>query len=171
MNDGEEIHIPLSLLIIPTIVILVVTGWFASPRDDRGRPLLLLPDIKAVNDYRRLAVTWNEELHLVDGEIAKLLADESYDLYGQSRQAQRTTEHVLKIVQAIDRKETPPTLIGLREDLGLVSISYLECARLVLRWLSMPDQANREHVEQSLSKARSGLRELERNQWLVKRSP
>jgi hypothetical protein len=171
MNDGDEIHIPLSLLIIPTMVILVLIGWFASPLDDRGRPLLLLPDIKAVEDYRRLALSWNEELHLVDGEIAKFLADETYDLYGQSRQAQRTTERVLKTVQAIDRKEAPPTLIGLREDLKLVSISYLESSRLVLRWLSMPDQANRNQVEQSLTKARSGLKELERNQWLVKRSP
>jgi hypothetical protein len=171
MNDGEEIRIPLSVLIIPTIVLLVVVGWSASPRDENGRPLLLLPDVKAVEDYRRLAVAWNDEFHLIDGEIAALLADESYDIFGQSRQAQRAVERALEIVQGIDRQEAPPTLVGLREDLGRVSISYLESARLALRWLSVPDQAHREQVEQSLSQARSGLKELESSQWLAKRSP
>ncbi len=171
MNKPDEISIPIWSLLIPLIVILLGIGWFASPRDENNRPLLLLPDGKAVEEYRRLANHWRDELRLVDGEIALTLAGDTTDLFGQSRQAQNTLEHNLRIIQEIDKHDAPATLIGLQEELKLVSQSYLESSRLALRWLSLPDQANHEMAEKKLVESRNMLTDMEASQWLEKRSP
>ena len=55
MNERQEIHIPLSTLVVLASLILLAIGGIASPRNEDGRPLLLLPDVKAVSDYRQLA--------------------------------------------------------------------------------------------------------------------
>jgi hypothetical protein len=171
MNEPDEITIPLWVLIIPAIALLILVGWHASPRNENGRPLLLLPDTKAVEEYRRMIVNWSDELRLVDGEIAAILANDTTDLFGQSRHAQRAFEHILEISQDIDQHEAPPTMLGLRESLGSTSAAYLESSRLILRWLSLPEQKNMDQAQQTLSDARSNLHNLESSQWLVKRSP
>jgi hypothetical protein len=171
MNEPDEITIPLWVLVIPAIALMILLGWHASPRNEDGRPLLLLPDTKAVEEYRRFVVIWSDELRLVDGEIAVILANDTTDLFGQSRHAQRAFEHILEISQDIDRHEAPPTMLGLRESLNNASSAYLESSRLTLRWLSLPEQANMEQAQQTLSDARSNLQNLESSQWLVKRSP
>ena len=133
MNKADEISVPILALIIPATAILLVIGWLASPRDENDQPLLLLPDVKAVEEYRRLANHWRDELRLVDGEIALTLAGDTSDLFGQSRLAQNTLEHNLRIIQEIDQHDAPATLVGLQEELKRVSQSYLESSRLALR--------------------------------------
>ena len=118
-----------------------------------------------------MVVNWSDELRLVDGEIAAILANDTIDFFGQSRHAQRAFEHILEISQDIDRHGAPPTMLGLRETLNSTSAAYLESSRLTLRWLSLPEQANMEQAQQVLSDARSNLQNLESSQWLVKRSP
>jgi hypothetical protein len=171
MNKPDEISIPVWSLVVPLVAILLGIGWFASPRDEDNRPLLLLPDVKAVEEYRRLANRWRDELRLVDGEIALTLAGDTSDLFGQSRQAQNTLEHSLRIIQEIDRRDAPATLVGLQEELRRVSQSYLEASRLALRWLSLPDQAHHEAAQNKLVESRNVLSEMEASQWLEKRSP
>jgi hypothetical protein len=171
MNKPDEISIPVWSLVVPLVAILLGIGWFASPRDESNRPLLLLPDVKAVEEYRRLANRWRDELRLVDGEIALTLAGDTSDLFGQSRQAQNTLEHSLRIIQEIDRHDAPATLVGLQEELRRVSQSYLEASRLALRWLSLPDQAHHEAAQNKLVESRNVLSEMEASQWLEKRSP
>lgn len=171
MNKPDEITISIWVLVIPAMAILLGIGWFASPRDENNRPLLLLPDVKAVEEYRRLSNHWRDELRLLDGEIALTLAGDTSDLFGQSRQAQNTLEHNLHIIQEIDQHEAPATLIGLQEELKLVSQSYLESSRLALRWLSLPDPANHDKAQNKLVESRNMLINMEASQWLEKRSP
>lgn len=171
MNKPDEVTISIWVLVIPALAILLGIGWFASPRDINNRPLLLLPDVKAVEEYRRLANHWRDELRLVDGEIALILAGNTSDLFSQSRQAQNTLEHNLRIIQEIDRHDAPATLIGLQEELKLVAQSYLESSRLALRWLSLPDQANHDKAQDRLEESRNMLSDMEASQWLEKRSP
>jgi hypothetical protein len=171
MNRHDEVIIPIWVLIIPAVILLMGIGWAASPRDENGRPLLLLPDVKAVEEYRRLANHWRDELRLVDGEVALTLAGDQTDLFGQSRQAQTTFEHSLRIVQEIDRHDAPATMAGLQEELKRVSQSYLEASRLAMRWLSLPEKGNHEQAQSKLAEARNTLNQLESSQWLEKRSP
>jgi hypothetical protein len=73
MNESQEIHIPVTTLVILALLVLLAIGGIASPRNEDGHPLLLLPDVKAVNDYRQLVREADKELRLVDGKIAATL--------------------------------------------------------------------------------------------------
>ena len=171
MNENREIHIPLSTLVVLALLALLAIGGIASPRNEDGRPLLLLPDMKSVEDYRRLAREADKQLLLVDGKIAATLGGNVDDLFGQTRRAQEAFEQILRISEDLDREDAPPALVGLKEDLNQTAMSYLEVARLTLRWLSIPNQANSEQAQAKLAEARARLTEMEKSQWLQTTSP
>ena len=171
MNDQNEIHISWSLFAGAAFLALMILGWFSSPRDEQGRPLLLLPDVKAVGEYIRLTASTTKELHLVDGELNNILAGDPTDLFGQTRSAQNTFEHSLGIAQEVDRNEVPPALAGLRDQLSQVSLAYVDAARLALHWLSVPDANNHQQARQKLTGALTALNELEKSPWLQMKSP
>ena len=171
MNESQEIHIPVTTLVILALLVLLAIGGIASPRNEDGRPLLLLPDVKAVNDYRQLARDADKELHLVDGKIAATLGGNVDDLFGQTRRAQEAFEHILRISEQLDQQDAPPALVGLKGDLNQTAMSYMEAARLTLRWLSTPTQENSEQAQVKLTEARTSLTELEKSQWLQTTSP
>ena len=169
--DNIESRISLGWLIVPLAVFLTVVGALASPRDGQGRPLLLLADVKAVEDYRRSISGSTAGLQLLDGEIAALLAGQNLDLFTQSRQAQTTFEHALRIAQDIDVQTAPPALEGLRGAAAGTASAYLEAARLALRWVSLPQEANRTAAENGLAQARQELKTMEESKWLTRTSP
>lgn len=171
MSDRDEIRIPLSTLALLAVLGLLALGWAASPRDDRGRPLLLLPDVKAMEAYRRQALDATGELRLVDGEISAALSGDAGDLFGQTRSAQSAFEHILRVAEDVDRQAVPPALTGLHDELNAASLNYLESARLTLRWLSIPTPENLAAAREKLAGAQANLVELEKSQWLRKRSP
>lgn len=153
--------------VLALVVVLGVVGWLSSPMDENGRPVLLLPDVKAVEDYRRQAANWAQELRLLDGNLALLLSGNRNDLLGQSRTAQNVFQDCLNIAQEIDYTDAPPALVGLRESLTNTSVAYLEASRGILRWVSAPDQANLEQAKKYLTSAQARLRELESSTWLI----
>jgi hypothetical protein len=171
MNESQEIHIPLSTLVILVLLVLLAIGGITSPRNDDGRPLLLLPDVKSVDEYRRLAREADKELRLVDGKIAATLSGDVDDLFGQTRRAQEAFEQILRISEELDQQNAPPALVGLKEDLNQTAMQYLESARLTLRWLSIPTQSNNAQAQANLTEARAKLTELEKSQWLQTISP
>ena len=169
MSEDQEIHIPVTILVILALLILLAIGGIASPRDEDGRPLLLLPDVRDVNDYRQLAREADKELRLVDGKIAVTLSGNVDDLFGQTRRAQEAFEHILRISEELDQQDAPPALVGLKDDLNQTAMSYLDAARLTLRWLSTPTQANNEQARAKLVEAQASLTEMEKNKWLQTR--
>ena len=169
--DDHETRLSLGWLFIPLAVFLAVVGAVASPRDAQGRPLLFLPDVKAVEDYRQSISSSTAGLQLLDGEIASLLAGQNFDLFTQSRQAQTTFEHALRIAQDIDVQTAPPALEGLRGAAAGTASAYLEAARLALRWVSLPQETNRTAAENGLAQARQQLKTLEESKWLTRTSP
>ncbi len=171
MNENQEIHIPLSTLIILALLALLAIGGIVSPRNKDGRPVLLLPDVKSVEDYRRLARETDNQLLVVDGKIAATLGGNVDDLFGQMRQAQEAFEQTLRISDDLDQQNAPPALVGLKEDMNQGTMSYLDAARLTLRWLSVPTQANNDQAQVKLGEARAKLTELEKSQWLQMTSP
>ncbi|HEX9090997.1 MAG TPA: hypothetical protein VF831_05875, partial [Anaerolineales bacterium] len=157
MNENQEIHIPLTTLVVLALLVLLAIGGIASPRNEDGRPLLLLPDVRSVEDYRRLARAMDKQLLLVDGKIAATLGGNVDDLFDQTRRAQDAFEQILHISEELDRQDAPPALMGLKDDLNQTAISYLEAARLTLRWLSIPNQANSEQAQAKLNDAQAKL--------------
>jgi len=170
MNEPEA-RIPLGWLLLPLGLFLTVLGALVSPQDVQGRPILLLPDVKAVEDYRRSVSSATTGLRLLDGEIAALLTDQTPDLFTQSRQAQAAFEHALHIAQDIDIQAAPPALDGLRGAAAGTASAYLEAARSTLRWVSLPQEDNHKAAEDGLAQARQELKSLEESKWLAKRLP
>ncbi len=163
MNKTEIIL----LAALALVVVFGLIGWVSSPLDENGRPVMLLPDVKAVEDYRRQAVSWTEDLRLLDGRLSTLLAGNSEDLLGQSRSAQNSFQDSLNIVQEIDYTDAPPALVGLRESLSNTSLAYLEASRGILRWVSSPNQANRDQAANLIKAAQAKLYDLESSTWLI----
>ncbi len=167
--DEHTFRLSLSWLLIPLVLFLILMGALFSPHDAQGKPLLLLPDVKAVEDYRRSMGSATAEMQLLDGEIAILLAGQNLDLFTQSRQSQATFEHALRIAQKVDVQTAPPALEGLRVTAAGTASAYLEAARLALIWVSLPQEDNHTAAEGSLVQARQQLETLEESKWLAKR--
>lgn len=167
---SEEKLQKLGWILFGLTVIFTIIGAVVSPLDTFGKPVLLLPQVKAVEDYRRSAQVWISELTILDGEIAHVIAAEQQgDLFSQSRIAQQTLQHAVELTQKIDRTRVPPIGMGLQEQMLSTSVRYLEAARFALQWISVPEQKNRELATQQLENARQGKSELEKNQWLISR--
>ena len=167
--DDRGLRLSLNWLLLPLGLFLTVLGALSSPRDAQGKPLLLMPDVKAVEDYRQLVSNATASMQLLDGEIAALIAGQNTDLFTQSRQAQAAFEHAMRIAQEVDVQSAPPALDGLRGTAAGTTTAYLEAARLALRWVSLPEETNRTAAENSLAQARQQLKTLEESKWLAKR--
>ena len=149
------------------VVLLSIVGYFASPIDRDGKPILLSPEVKAVEDYRRSAQSWLDQLHTLDGEIAGLLqTDNQGDLFTQSRQAQQMLQHAVELAKQVDQTQRllPYLDITSRCMLQQWLISKLlgpECAGLARR-------SNREKMmaQAKLGQAQAARKTLENNAWM-----
>ena len=167
---SEEKLQKLGWILFGLAVFFTIIGAFFSPLDDQGKPVLLLPEVKAVEDYRRSAQTWISELNILDGEIAYIIAaDQQGDLFSQSRSAQQTLQHAVELAQQVDRTRVPPIGMGMHEQMLSTTLSYLEAARSALQWVSAPEQENQDQAIQLLEDARQMKSELEKNKWLISR--
>ena len=149
------------------VLALGFLGWVVSPLDPEGRPIILLPDVKRVEDYREKVGTWTSDLRLLDGRLTTLLAGNG-DLLSQSREGQQTFEDSLQIAKEADAEEVPAALAGLRSMVVDTSLAYLEASRSVLLWISAPKQKNYEAAIALIQAARGRLAELEGSSWITR---
>lgn len=155
------------LVLLAVAVVFATIGAFVSPLDAQGKPVLLLPDVKAVEEYRRLAQSWRMELSMLDGEIGQVLDGQQGDLFTQSRSAQQTMQHAIDLAQQVERASVPPVAVGYHRQVVAASMAYLEAARAALQWVSAPQETNREAAVQKLEDARTLKSGLEENRWLT----
>ena len=176
-NPGNpEIHISeeklqkFGLFLLGIAVFFTIIGAMVSPLDDQGKPVLLLPEVKEVEDYRRSSQTWISELTVLDGEIAHVIATEQQgDLFSQSSSAQQTLQQAVELAQQVDRTRVPPIGMGLHAQILASTLSYLEAASSALQWVSSPDKNNLDQAVQKLKDSRKMKASLEENQWLISR--
>ena len=176
-NPGEpEIQISeeklrrLGWILLGLAVVFTIIGTFVSPLDEQGKPVLLSPEIKEVEDYQQSAKGWISELTILDGEITNILsAQQQGDLFSQSRSAQQTLQHAVALAQEVDQAKVPPIGVGLQEKMLSTTMSYLEAARGALQWVGAPEESNLELANQKLEDARKLKSDLEKNQWLISR--
>ncbi len=148
------------------VIVLGLVGWAFSPLDSEGRPILLLPDVKKVEDYRKKIGGWAEDLRLLDGQLTTLLSG-SGDLLSQSRDGQKAFETSLRIAKQTDAEEAPAALAGLRSTAVETSLAYMEASRGVLLWISTPKQENYEAAVILIQAAREQLAEMEGSTWIA----
>jgi len=155
------------VVLLCLVLVLSGIGWFVSPKDNDGRPILLSPEVKAMEDYRRSAQTWMDQLRALDSEIAGLLqTDRAGDLFTQSRQAQQMLEHAVELAKQVDQTRTPAAALGYHEQMYAATMNYLEAARAGMRWVSAPEQARKDEALTKLDQSRAARQTLENNAWM-----
>ena len=148
-------------------IIFVAIGGFVSPRDNQGKPVLLLPEVKEIGNYRRSAKTWINKLVALDSDISGIISiDQQGDIFTQSRQAEQIFQDAVELVQEIDRSTVPPIGAGFHDQISNTSLAYLEAARTALQWVSDPEEVNHAASLQKLEQARNLRVQLETNPWL-----
>jgi hypothetical protein len=157
----------IGLILLALAVIFAVIGGFTSPVDENGKPVLLLPEVKAFEDYRRSGKDWLDQMLVLDSEISGVLDGEnSGDLFTQSRQAQQMLQQAVNLAKEIDQVNVPAAAAGIHDQLYTASLTYLEAARLTMRWVGAPEETTRQQIGAKLEQARNGRNALKENQWL-----
>ncbi len=171
--DNAEIEISeerlqrIGLSLLAAVILIAMIGAFTSPRDENGKPVLLLPEVKAFEDYRRSAQSWLEQMTLLDSEIAGVLGEQaSGDLFTRSRQAQQMLQRAVNLAKEINQAKVPATAAGIHDHLSETGLHYLDAARLTMRWVGAPEEATRAAIDEKLEHSRNARNTLQENQWL-----
>jgi hypothetical protein len=164
---SEQVVIPKWVWIGLLILILLGLGWLVSPQDPTNRPILLLPDAKAVEDYRNSISGWYERMQTLDTEIATILSGKfGSDLFSKSREAQKVMDATIQLAQEIDRQEVPTAAIPAKSLLIQSASAYLETSRAMLQWVTAPTEENLASAQNSLNQARQVRKRLEQSEWI-----
>lgn len=164
-----ELIIPKWVWAIPVVFILLLLGYFYSPRERDGRPILLLPDVKAVEEYRVAIVRWREQAQNLDTQISTILSGSfGDDLFTRSRESQKMIDAAVRLIQDIERQKTPTAAVPARSISISMATAYLEAARATLLWTTAPSDVNLGAAQEQLAKARRILEELEASEWTLK---
>jgi len=168
IHISEDILHKYACLLLGLTLLFTIIGMIVSPCDQEGKPVLLLPEVKALEDYRRSSQRWLRELSFLDGEITNMLsATPNGDLFSQSKGAQNMLQHAFQLVQQVDRTHVPTLWMGFQDQMLSISMSYLETARSTLRWVSLPEKSNLELAIQQLADSRKLKTDLESNPWMI----
>ena len=163
----EPLIIPRWAWIALIVLALFGLGWFTSPHDQAGRPILLLPDAKAVEDYRASTASWHERLEALDTQIATILSGKfGSDLFSKSREAQKVMDAAIGLAQEIDSRDAPTAAIPARSLLIRAASAYLEASQAMLEWVTASNDDNLSAAQNALGQARQSLEELEQSEWI-----
>ncbi len=156
-----------TLLAVSLMVVLAGIGYGVTPRVADGRPVLLLPDVHAVETYRRQAVRWVEAWHDLDTHLRSSLTDTSGELLEQSRLAQSDFETAVELARQVDGLEAPPALFGLRDQAAQTATAYVDATAALNRWLSAPSEENRAALDEADQRAFGALTMIQSNEWIT----
>jgi hypothetical protein len=164
----NEIIIPKWVWITGLALLLLGLGLLTSPRDKDNHPLLLLPDVKSLEDYRRSLVIWHAGFLELDGRMTRLLsANYGGDLFSQSSEGQKIQDETVQLLREIDQTAAPAAAASAKEMALQAGSAYLEASRALLTWVSAPTAANQAAAQQALETAQTALSELEASQWMA----
>jgi hypothetical protein len=153
---------------LPIALALLIIGFIVTPRDRANRPILLLPDIKAVEEYRVALIRWQEQARELDAQISTILSGRfGDDLFARSRESQRMIDAGVRLLQNIEQQPTPTAAIPARAMAVRMASAYLEAARATLVWTTAPTEHNLAHAQKQLDSARQFLSELEASEWTL----
>lgn len=152
---------------ITLAVLLFGLGYSVSPRAADGRPVLLLPDVRAVEIYRRQSVTWLQAWQALDTELGQIVSGpDTASLLDRSRQAQVDFGTAIDLARAVDGTDAPPALLGLHDQVAGTAQAYVDASVALNRWLSAPSPENRAAADQAYQTAKNNLAGLAANAWL-----
>lgn len=156
-----------TLLVVSLMVVLGGLGYRVSPRAADGRPMLLLPNVRSVETYRRQAVRWVGDWRELDEHIRSMLTRTSGELLEQSRLAQSDFETAVELARQVDRQDAPPAVFGLRDQAAQTATAYVDATAALNRWLSAPSEENRAALDETYQRASNALTAIQANKWIA----
>ncbi len=156
-----------TLLAVSLMVVLGGLGYGVSPHAADGRPMLLLPDVRSVETYRRQAVRWVEAWRGLDDHLRSSLTNTSGELLEQSRLAQSDFETAVELARQVDRQDGPPAVFGLRDQAAQTATAYVDATAALNRWLSAPSEENRAALDETYQRASEALTTIQANKWIA----
>jgi hypothetical protein len=164
---NEQVVIPKWVWIGLLILALLGLGWLVSPRDSTNRPILLLPDAKAVEDYRISVSGWHSQMQSLDADIATILSGKfGSDLFSKSSEAQKVMDATIQLAQEIERQDVPTAAIPAKSLLVQSASEYLNASRAMLQWVTASNDENFVEAQNTLEQARQALKQLEQSEWI-----
>jgi hypothetical protein len=159
----------LGLVLLVLAIVFSAIGYFVSPLDEAGKPILLSPEVEQFETFRRAGLQWLDEYREMDRQMGIAMGNRGDDLFAQSREAQTLLQWAVRLAQDIDQAAYPPAAVSLHEDLRTTSLAYLETARKMMAWVGVPDGQRRAQLEGCMLLARQALGVLEKSKWLTNR--
>lgn len=154
-------------IVLLALIGLAVIGYFVSPRDGQGHPVLLLPEVRAIEQYRRQAAGWVDGWKNLDGNLHAVLEAKDNNLLSLSHQVQSAFDEAITLAKNVDATESPSPLLGLHDLSMQTAIAYVDASIATARWLSAPSKKNRMDADQALMAAGEELSALHSNEWIV----
>jgi|CXWL01.1.fsa_nt_gi hypothetical protein len=166
-----EVEVRRDVLLTTAVAVLLTlfgaTGYVVSPRGDEGRPVLLWPDVRAVEQYRRTVTDWAAQWRELNSDLRNIVkAEEGRELLSTSRDSQHAFEQAAAMEHEAEATEAPASLIGLHDQATAAALAYVNASVAVARWVSAPSADNRAAVELAITDAEDKLASLEANEWL-----
>jgi hypothetical protein len=161
----------LGLIVGLLVTYLGLAGYLSSPLDKAGHPILLLPEVRAVDHYRKLVGTWVVEWRGLDKDVTSIMHNDGTRLLATSQQAQQALDLATVLASQVDANEAPSAMVGLRELSSQAAVDYAEASTAAARWLSAPSSVSLAAANAALSKARKDRAALEANEWLKLEEP
>ena len=151
--------------VVVLLVALIGMGVAVSPRDENGRPVLLSPNVRAVELYRRHALRWVGDWQVLSSELRRVLEEEG-ELLAINTRVQRGFEQAIALAHDVETSEAPASLVGLHDQATATAQAFVEASLAVARWVSAPTDEHRQKAVQALASADETLKSLEANEWL-----
>lgn len=164
-----EIELPKPVAWTLALAVLVMAcatiGYAVSPRTTDGRPVLLLPDVRAVERYRSSVESWGREWQAL-AETLHVILDSEGELLATSQKAQQAFAKSVEVAQEVDAGDAPAPLIGLRDQAMITAGAFVNASLAAARWMSAPSAENKSAAESELEAAEGSLIVLEANEWI-----
>lgn len=147
------------------MVALAGLGYLTSPRTDDGRPVLLSPEVQAVESYRHTSREWVRAWGTL---LVRMANQDETGLLAQSQAAQMDFNESLRLAQAVEATTAPAVLLGVHERATATASAVMQAAVARNRWLSAPTTENQTVFADSLRRAQLALDGLLSNPWMTK---
>ena len=162
--EAVEIEIPRNLVKGLVVVLLTlgigVLGWWVSPLDAQGRPMLLSPRMVSMRRYYRLVQDWHRRLRDVHRDLESLLQGEHDSLLARTRRLDGVFLRIGRVYQDWRENPAPPALDALSRQVEDTVLAYREAARAMSEHLSRPSDETRRKAQETLERAKTLLEVL-----------
>lgn len=164
-----ELELPKPIALTAVLVAMMLAcgliGQSVSPHTPEGRPVLLSPEVRTIEMYRRAATEWARDWSALAKSLHSILAGES-DLFSLSQGAQQAFIRATELAIEAEAKDSPASQIGLREQVMSTATAFANASLAIARWVSAPSVENKSAAEQALATAEQSLATLEANEWI-----